>query len=224
MIGALDVVLQQWFNISTLLGPPAAVVSMCQPLSGIAPETEACTFLRVEAFGSGAVIVPRFDFDVSTTQIGQLFSCVWAYYAKEGIDRQSCFLRLICGEDDVLSLEEETQLLSDVFELQRHRIVSAVCQQAVDPVQCLLPLAQTNGRQWRRTGRRRFRGRSEKSSTVWRRVTCLSRWIGLQLKDRNGKQIPRPSIYNDEDPDETGATVVRLELTAWNVKGTYVRT
>ena len=180
---------------------------MCRPTSSIVPQPEVCASLSVEAFGSGAVIVPRFEFDALTTQIGELFTRVWAFYDKD-VDRQSCFLRLLCGEeDDVISLEEKTQLLADVFDVQRHCIVYVVVCPRPNALHCLLPLVcQTNFEEWRS-----FAYRKTLQPLGWTSNCPLSQWRGVGVEDDDGNEV-RGSAYNNK--------VTRLILYDHNVKGT----
>ena len=70
---ALDLVLGDWLSGTSLVVPKKAVVESCS-LALLCPN-ELHFFFRVEAFGSGTVIVPSFRVDVTTT-VGDLCACL----------------------------------------------------------------------------------------------------------------------------------------------------
>ena len=162
----LDVVLHKWLNnVTTLLGPPITLLSMCQPQSNTDVPTKngrkSVVAVRVEASGSGAVIVPRFDINVTQTTCGELFDCVRHWYSKldhnNGSSRRRgngghLFFRLICDDKEVINTRKKAQqLVTEVFDIVRDKTLYLVAlDKELHQRQCLMKLYNcTNGREWR---------------------------------------------------------------------------
>ena len=160
----LDVVLHKWLNVTTLLGPPRTLLSMCHPQSNTDVPTKngrkSAVAVRVEASGSGAVIVPRFDINVTRTTCGELFDCVRHWYSRSGRHKDAntsstngvdLFFRLVCDDKEVTSAGRKTQLVTEVFDIVRDKTLYLVAlDKELHQRQCLMKLYNcTNGREWR---------------------------------------------------------------------------
>ena len=166
------------------------MVAFCQPqvreedgeTTPIHKRGENLVPVRVKAFGSGAVIVPRFDVDVVKTTCGQLFESVEHYYIRNGDDADvshrnksepagdACphhYYRLICGKQEMSTLDSRTRLVCDVFDVANDAVIYVVAQ--LDPLwqrQCLLKLFDaTGGEHWWRK---------------WDKREPIQRWVGVK--------------------------------------------
>ena len=111
----LDLVLGEWLSstsVTTLLTPKIVMTSMCFPTksSEVTPSQKADFSVRVEAFGSGAIIVPRLPVHAGTTTIGDLFDSVRQH------DGTNDFLEIqLFFEERELCSHHSCVLLSDVI-------------------------------------------------------------------------------------------------------------
>ena len=146
----LDVILSEWVNVTTL--PQDTLLSMCRPRmqtiernnnTTTAHDPSSVVSLRVEAFGSGTVILPCFDVDVDNTTTGELLDelrqrlrqrqCFLSPNNGNGnnaatpLNLSRCCLRVICGEEEIVEHQTPRNLLtSKVFDLKRHAVVYLV--------------------------------------------------------------------------------------------------
>ena len=125
-ITVLDLVLGEWLSsttVTTLLQPKIYVTSMCFPTnnSTSGPHLDADFSVRVEAFGSGDIIVPRLPVRADTTSVGDLFDCVRRQMNNGDDDDDGdgdkelpdCF-QLFFGEQELLSHDRRV-LLANVI-------------------------------------------------------------------------------------------------------------
>ena len=109
----IDVILSEWLSTahSSLVPPVLAVVSMCKQST----ITDGRQCLQVEAFGSGVLILPCFEFD-SNTNSTTLFNAV----GKKLPDIRIFLLR--CGESEIT----RGKPLSEFAAVQDGSVVSVV--------------------------------------------------------------------------------------------------
>ena len=146
-IQSLTLVLHEWLNATTtLLGPQLSVIEMCQATNIEIVHRSIVKTIRVEAFGSGTVIVPRFDVEVNKTTDVDLIGSIREHLAN-GNDGTS--FRIVCGPKEILSTHPAKELLTKVFDLMRHSTVHVV--NVVTPDKALMAVFRaTGGRGWTR--------------------------------------------------------------------------
>ena len=89
------------------------------------PTPESKLKLRVEAFGSGVVVVPQFDVDIHRTTCKELFDCIELSFTDTKGDATPC-LRLICGSTDTLTVENRNRLIAEVLDIAHYKVVHVV--------------------------------------------------------------------------------------------------
>ena len=169
----LDVVLSEWFKTTTLLTPITSLVAMCLPNLQARVSDETVIKLRVEAFGSGEVIAPRFDVNINKTTTGELYDRVAQYFAD---DDQG--FRLICGKTEIDNFKDKTSLslVTDVFDIVDGDVIFVVVV-PLQPRECLMRVF-TEGT------RNRF-------GFGWGTKAPLSNWMGVLLHKESNKEEVR---------------------------------
>ena len=136
----VDVILHEWFTCTTLLIPRITVTSMCHAQNAntissfaVTKSNSVVVTVRVEAFGSGALIVPQFNVDINQTRLKVLFACVRrclsATWDERNMRRKNNVngFTLVCGEKDVSTMDGISEcLVSNVFDLEHHRVIYLV--------------------------------------------------------------------------------------------------
>ena len=145
----LDLVLGEWLSaatVTTLFGPKLGLVNFCctrgqaSDNNGSPPRLDSSLNLKVEAFGSGDSIVPRFEFDACTT-VQDLFRRVERELSPDG---KEMIIRLFYGEQELFKEGGgHNNTLVNGYNIEDGKVVSVIAvatKEALDKRECVLML------------------------------------------------------------------------------------
>ena len=117
----LDLLLAEWLATTTLATVKVTLLQLCcgEDSSSTTATTDSKKVLRVEAMGSGALVVPYFEFNATTT-VAELSQCV-AQALNDG--KSSPYYRLFVGD---IEMNGSTKLLCSCQGIEHNCVVNIV--------------------------------------------------------------------------------------------------